>query len=245
MKFFLELKNRIFLILIIWLYTIFACYYYKKVLFFLLFNKLILKNKTQIYFITTNITELFWIYYALINFFSTQIMYCFSCYHLFLFFSLSLYKNELIVLKKICYTLIISSQFVFYFTIYYAFPITWEFFENFQKLTFINLLYFELKINDCLTFFFQTYFLLQFYTIFIIILGYLFKKSFYNKLILKKYRKTGYFLFFVIFNLLDLTNQFLIYILFISFYEISIIAYFLNQKLKDKTGFEPTLLKIK
>lgn len=235
MKFFLELKNRIFLILVIWLYLIFICYYYKKILFFLFFNKLILKNKTEIYFITTNITELFWIYYELINFFSTQIIYSFLFYHLFLFFSLSLYKNELTTLKKICYTLIISVQIVFYFTIYYAFPITWHFFENFQKLAFINLVYFELKINDCLTFFLQSYFFLQFYTIFIIILVYLFKKLFYKKLMLKKYRKIGYFLFFILFNLLDLINQFLVYVLFISFYEISIVVYF----------FQSTITKIR
>ena len=95
MNFISEFKNRIFFIFFVWIYFSLLCYYYKNILFFLVLKKLIFDQKIKIYFIYTNVTELFFIYLKLINFFNLQIMFSFFCYHfliqtfesLFIFFS--------------------------------------------------------------------------------------------------------------------------------------------------------------
>jgi sec-independent protein translocase protein TatC len=237
MNFFLEFQNRTFLITFIWFYLIIVCYYYKKILFFLLLNKLILKKKLEVYFVYTNVTELFFIYLKLINFFTLQVIFWFFCYHFLIFMTPALYKKEFFNCKKLICILIINWQVNFIFTIVFIFPVTWGFFENFQKLFITNLIHLEIKINEYFQFFTETYFLLQFYIMFITIIIYLFKNFYYNKIYTKRYRKFNYFLFLTIFSLvnpIDITNQLLFCNLFIYFYEFSLVFYFFNKNFKKQ-----------
>ena len=60
-KYFFELRNRSILIFINWFFSIICCYYYKETLLYLIvrLNSL---NKYLLYFISTNITEVFMTY---------------------------------------------------------------------------------------------------------------------------------------------------------------------------------------
>ena len=158
MNFLNEIINRIFLILFVWFYLIINCYYYKKILFFLLLNKLILNKNVQIYFLYTNITEFFYVYLKLINFFVIQIITLFCYYHLFVFLTPALYKNELLIIKKLAIILILIWQINFVLIIIVIFPFIYNFFKYFEKLFLKNLLHLEIKIFDYFELFYKIYF---------------------------------------------------------------------------------------
>jgi len=93
-KFFLELRNRIILIIINWVFTIICCYSYKETLLYLVINinKL---NKYLLYFISTNITEIFITYLKISYFFFLIKLLFFIYFIIFLFFYLPhfIYQN--------------------------------------------------------------------------------------------------------------------------------------------------------
>jgi hypothetical protein len=59
-SYFSEIKNRIILLLLTWISTFYICYTYKEILLFVFIKpSLILSKLNNLYFITTNITEIF------------------------------------------------------------------------------------------------------------------------------------------------------------------------------------------
>jgi hypothetical protein len=72
--YYLEIKNRIILLIVTWLFTLFMCYLYKEViLFFILtsthFFQSTFENQTEFnYFIFTDVTEIFYVYIDLVVF---------------------------------------------------------------------------------------------------------------------------------------------------------------------------------
>ena len=236
MNFISEFKNRIFFIFFVWIYFSLLCYYYKNILFFLVLKKLIFDQKIKIYFIYTNVTELFFIYLKLINFFNLQIMFSFFCYHFFLFINPALFKNESIFLKKIIFLWVLTWNLNCFIIIFIIFPIMWKFLENFQKIFMTNIIFFEIKITEYFNFFFKTYFILQTYNFCFVFIIFLIKKNYLNSFFIKKFRKVIFLFIFIFLNLLnfDLINQIILFFVFIWFYEISLIFYFLNKKLKTR-----------
>ena len=75
--YFSELKNRIILLILCWLSSFCTCYSYKEILLFLFIKpSLNLTSKfNKIYFISTNITEIFNTYINLAIFISNQIVF--------------------------------------------------------------------------------------------------------------------------------------------------------------------------
>lgn len=240
MDFLLEFKNRIYLIFIYWLSLFVEFYYYKKIIFFVLLKKLILINNLQIYFVYTTVTELFLIYLKLTNFFVFQITFVMSCYHFLTFIKPALYKNEFFMIQKCMFITILSCKINFLIIIYIIFPLTWFFFQKFEKLFILNLLYFEIHINDYIYFFLKIYFFLQFCFVFFLNTFLLITKNYYTKFYVKKFRKLIYFLLFVfivLFNLSELFNQVFFFIILIYFFELSIIFYCFNLKIKKNILF--------
>jgi Sec-independent protein secretion pathway component TatC len=92
-----EIKNRIFLLFLTWISTIFACYFYKEIILFYILNS---TNGNKIeytvmnYFIFTDVTEIFQIYMQLIFFISNQIILIYFFYHYLIFLSSGLYTFE-------------------------------------------------------------------------------------------------------------------------------------------------------
>jgi sec-independent protein translocase protein TatC len=227
MNFLLEMKNRVFLIFFVWLSLINICYYYKEILFFLLINALIYKkNVYDLYFVYTGVTELFVMYLKLIQFFSLQVVTWYFFYHLFLFLTPALYKTEYFTLKSLLLLLTIYSVANFLLVVAIIFPVTWEFFEGFQKLFTVNYsIYFEVKISEYFQFFFSTYFFIQYYSLSFIIFIFIFQDFYYNKTYTKKFRKLNYFIFLFVFTFInssDIISQSVFSLLLCFFYEFSL-----------------------
>ena len=120
-------------------------------------------------------------------------------YQLYIFLSAGLYIFEYAYLKSIT-SMIAVCWITCVFTLNnYIFPTSWHFFLKFQKyLSFQSLtFYFEIKLNEYLAFYRSIYYLcslvFQIVVVFFIFLD-LFKN---NLLIIKKFRKVFYFIFFI------------------------------------------------
>lgn len=243
-NFLIEIKNRILLIIFVWLYSLIICYYYKEILYFFLINKLTLE-KNNFYFIYNNVTELFLVYFQLIQFFSVQIVFLLGFYNFFTFLVPALYRTEFFFLKKLLILLIINWFVNFLIILFVIFPLTWGFFEGFQGLFLTNSVYFEIKISEYFEFFKKIFIFIEFYFSIILIIIFLLKDFYYDKVYTKKFRKVNYFLFSLLFTLLnpfDIISQIILCFFLFGFYEISVFLHFLKN---SKTFVDSNNSKIK
>jgi sec-independent protein translocase protein TatC len=167
LKYFLEIKNRLLLLLVTWLSTIFVCYTYKETLLFLLIqsNGFSINNSIMFYFIFTNVTEIFSVYIQLITFLCFQVFFWYLIYHCFNFLSLAMFKIELYYLKTFLSFSILMWVCSIFLTHFVLVPITWNFFLSFQDIIsskFVQL-HFEAKLTEYLTFYVLIYYLCVFY----------------------------------------------------------------------------------
>ena len=86
-----EIKNRIFLILLAWIFLILVSYCYKETILFIVV-KPNLSSSQVFYFITINITDTIYVYLQLTYFVSFQLTCFFTMYHLFKFLTPALEK---------------------------------------------------------------------------------------------------------------------------------------------------------
>ena len=240
-KYLLEIKYRIFFSFIAWSFMVINCYYYKEALLYA-FIKLSLNPNCSdlLYFLTTDVTEVFMVYINLSYFIANQIIVFFLSYHLFVFLSTGLYRFEYIYFKSVL-TAVIIYWLGFILTLNtYIFPASWSFFLEFQEFLSIQNLtfYFEAKLNEYLTFYTSVYYvcntIFQMTIIFFIFLD-LFKT---NLLVLNKFRKIFYFIFFCFATVItppDIIYQLLTSICMIIIYEIvTVYIIFENELLKIK-----------
>jgi len=239
-KYLLEIKNRIFLLVITVLSTSFINYLYKEILLFLITQPERFTNNnvyySNFYFIFTDVTEILTIYIKLITFLGYQLLLIFIIYHCFVFFTPAMFKSEYLFLfsfLKIIMIICFVSVTVFNFLLI---PITWEFFYSFQELIsskFINL-HFEAKLIEYLDFYVFTYYFCVIYFQIFFIFFLFFRYVINNTKIIKKFRKIYYY-FFVIFSSFisppDLLSQFFISFLLITMYEILIFLTIIDKKL--------------
>ena len=93
LKYLQEIKIRLFLLFLTWLFTVLISYAYKEVLLCVILQ--VTENyNSDFYFIFTNVTEIFSVYIKLIKFLGNQILFLYFFYHLFGFFSPALFKTE-------------------------------------------------------------------------------------------------------------------------------------------------------
>lgn len=229
--YFSELKNRIILLILCWLSSFFTCYYYKEVLLFLFIKpSLNLTSKfNKIYFISTNITEIFNTYINLAIFISNQIIFILLIKHFIFFIMPGLYKYEINTLKKVVLIyliFLINSILLFYFILL---PISWNFFFHFQKVFSNNQLnlYFEAKLSEYLDFFMNlnqiSTFICQLFTLIFIYIT-----SIKNYLtFVKKSKKIIFFLLFILATVItppDIFSQIILGSFIIIIYEILILS---------------------
>ena len=190
LKYLLELRNKFILLVFTFLSTLSVCYLYKKVLLFLITQMHL--NDKNLYFIFTDVTELFSVYFRLVLFFVIQINTWYFFYHLFFFLSPALYIYEFIFLK-FCW---ISGTILWFLSgllsAYILVPFGWFFFLSFQSYQGI---YFEARINEYFSFYSNVYLLSLIYCqVFVLLFLFLVDirlSSFY----IKKYRKLYYYVF--------------------------------------------------
>ena len=227
LKYFLEIKNRLFLLVLTCVSTLLVCYLYKEVIFFLFFkpNKFLTPSLNTFYYIFTNVTEIFSVYIQLITFLSYQVFLIYFIYHSFTFLSLAMFKIESFYFKvflKLSFIVWVCSIFL---TNFILVPITWNFFLSFQDIIsskFIKL-HFEAKLNEYLTFYILIYYLCMLYCQIFTILFFFLNSASNKTQIIKKFRKLYYYFFFVFSTIIcppDVFSQIFISGLIILVYEL-------------------------
>ena len=230
-KYYAEIKNRLILIVICWLFCFSVCYTNKEVLLFLIAesNKSINAIEQTNYFIFTNITEVLNVYIELTFFISNQILMIALIYQIFMFISLGLYGFEFDRLKMtiqlFLITWVISSILLYVIII----PFSWDFFLSFQETLGYNKqlpLFFEARLNEYLTYFINLYYLsllnCQFLALIILILTSLSNQP--NKI--KTLRRLFYIIFIIFSTIItppDIISQLIISCSLISLYELFLI----------------------
>jgi sec-independent protein translocase protein TatC len=236
-KYFLEIRNRIFLLLYGWIFTAIISYFYKETLLFLLIKpNFFLINPVPIYFIFTSITEILSTYLKLIYFLSNQLFLICFIYHILIFLAPGLYYYEYQLLLKGG----IVSLFFFFFSIFMLniiiLPACWNFFLSFQKTITSNTvnLYFEAKINEYIKFYINLYYMcnLNCQMFMIIILFLIYIKS--DLRLIKKFRKIFYLTFIVFATIItppDIPTQLIFSSSIIIIYEILVFSVLLKNYL--------------
>nr|YP_009495563.1 tatC [Nitzschia sp. (in: diatoms)]AWQ64293.1 tatC [Nitzschia sp. (in: diatoms)] len=228
-KYYNEIKNRILVIIICWIFSLTLCYIYKEAILFMLIDSSnsFLSFNIKPHFIFTNITEIFYVYLELSVFITNQITILILLYQTLMFFSLGLYKFEYRKLKLSLQIFIISwlvSTILLYKIII---PFSWNFFLHFQNH--LNTLqpisfFFEARLIEYFHYITNLYYIClincQFLAVLIIVLTSLSKQ-------LKKTLRKLFYLMFVVFSTIitppDVLSQVGISVGLILIYELLIL----------------------
>lgn len=221
LKYLLEIQNKFILLVVTAFSTLLVCYWYKDVLLFLVTQMHI--NDENLYFIFTDVTELFSVYIRVILFFCGQIALWHLFYHIFSFLSTALYFEEF---KFVSFFFNSVTFFWFlsgFLSSYILVPFGWNFFLSF-KLE--QGFYFEARISEYFNFYNNAYFLCLTYCQLLTVLFIFLVDIQHNYLYIKKYRKLYYY-FFLLFSTLvtppDLVSQILTTLLITVIYEITLL----------------------
>lgn len=217
LKYLLEIRNKFVLLFTTFTSIILICYYYKEVLLFLV-TQMHLED-INLYFIFTDVTELFSVYFRLITFFSVQATLWYLLYHILSFLSPAFFPEE----YKLISFLFISVTFFWLFSMllssYVLIPLGWSFFLSFQSQ---QIFYFEARISEYLDFYNNAYFLCLIYCQLLTCLFFFVADAQENYIYVKKYRKLYYYVFLLFSTLVtppDLISQIVTTFLLIVLYE--------------------------
>lgn len=242
--YYLEIRNRIILILLTWVLSIIVCYYYKEIIFFFILNftqSINLHVNYDINFIFTNVTEIFYVYLKLIFFISNQTVLFSLFYHVLIFLASGLYRFEYENLKFFMKILLFSFIISFLFLNTLLVPLTWDFFLKFQSQDFKLIpFFFEAKLDEYLTYYINLYYLCfincQINLLLLWVVSYYTKNSFN---IIKNLRKFFYFLFVIISTLItppDIISQLVLSFLLICIYELIVFFQLFNRIFSKATS---------
>lgn len=159
-KSFIEIKNRVSLLIVTILSVFSTSYYYKyQIIIIIIISNPELPKETLNYFIFTSITELFTLYIMLSFFLTTQVLYYSFFYHVICFLSSGLYRKEYMSCKLVFKISIALGVFGFLGFQKILIPLLSHFFLSFQFYTSNSInFYFEAKIYDYILFYKDTYF---------------------------------------------------------------------------------------
>jgi sec-independent protein translocase protein TatC len=229
-KYSIEIRNRFLLIFFAWLICCNTCYYCKETILFAIVksNNSFLELHNKPYFIVTNVTEVFYVYFELVIFISNQIVIFMSTHQLFMFLSLGLYRFEFAKLKLLFKFFTLSWLFSFILLVKFIIPLSWKFFLSFQEgSTAVRTVSFflEVKLNEYLDYFVSMYYICliscQFLTLLIVILTNL-SKELKN---IKAFRRLFYIIFIIFSTVMtppDIFSQIFICSILILIYETTI-----------------------
>jgi sec-independent protein translocase protein TatC len=229
-KYFLEIQNRVLLLLYGWGFTATVSYFYKETLLFILIKpNFYLIDPIPIYFIFTSLTEILSTYLKLIYFLSNQVLLVCFLYHTLLFLSPGLYSFEYKLLKMVFFISLFFSFCSIFVLNNIILPACWFFFLSFQK-TMANHtvnLFFEAKINEYVKFYVTLYYIcnLNCQMFMTLILFILYIKG--DLKLIKKFRKMFYLLFIIFATLVtppDIVTQLMLCVSIILIFEILILT---------------------
>lgn len=226
-KYYKEIKNRFILTFFAWILCLSTCYYYKETILFIIINSnnLFLNSNEKPYFIFTNVTEIFYVYFELVTFISNQILLFIFAYQVIMFLSLGLYQLELKRIKKIFQICLLTWLFSLILLFNFIIPFTWKFFLSFQVNSNDKRLisfFFEAKLNEYFYYFIDLYYICLVNCQFLVLLLVALTTIGENSKKTKTFRKLFY-LIFVIFSTIitppDVVSQICISGILIAIYE--------------------------
>ena len=224
-SYFKELQSRFLLTIFSFFFLFSVCYFYKETLLFLIIkpNYLNLVNISFFYFIFTNVSEIFNVYFQLTLFICIQFLSLYTVYHMFIFLAPALFYKEFSVFRSFLLGVIFVLLITFNFINFLLVPLFWNFFLSFQTLPneYSVSLHFEARLSEYLNFYIYMYYLTLFYFQFFIILFFLFYDIIYSIALIKKLRNIYYYILIIVSTFLappDVFSQ-----LFLSF--ITILVY--------------------
>jgi sec-independent protein translocase protein TatC len=227
LKYLLEIRNKFVLLFTTFTSIILICYCYKEVLLFLV-TQMHLED-TNLYFIFTDVTELFSVYFRLIAFFSVQVTLWYLFYHTLSFLSPALFPEE----YKLINFFFVSVTFFWLFSMllssYVLIPFGWSFFLSFQSQ---QMFYFEARISEYIDFYNNAYFLCLTYCQLLTCLFFIVADAQQNYVYVKKYRKLYYYVFLLFSTLVtppDLISQIVTTFVLIVLYEIILVLSMLRS----------------
>lgn len=196
--YYLEIKNRIMLLALLWGTVFFVSYFFKEVLINIIFGSFSLKLFS---FIFTDVTEVFFVYISLGCFFSNQALMLYLFYYLLLFFLPGLTKSEASFFIFVFLTSSLSAFFSILFFNKVLFPISLNFFLSFQSLETLKSfsLEFEAKLIEYCSFYLKFYGTCVLYFQFFLVPVFLFRYVKNELRLYSRYRKPSYY-FCVIFS---------------------------------------------
>lgn len=235
-KYYLEIKNRILLLVITWLSLSLVCYYFKEPLLFIFVNsnKYYTGVDTMPYFIFTDVGEVFYVYLYLVVFVANQLTIIMLFYHSLMFITLGLYQSEYIQLQSAFKVFIFTWLFSLLLLKEVVVPFSWSFFLSFQKtsetLQPVSF-FFEARISEYLVYFKNLYYVCLINCQVFALLTFLLKNISDTIGTVKTFRKLFYFIF-IIFSTLttppDIFSQIFISCSLIVIYEFLIFLRYLK-----------------
>lgn len=235
-KYYLEIKNRIFLLILVWFSTVLIVYTYKEVMLFLFLkpSEVLFKEKF-LYFIFTNLTEVFSTYIKFSYFIGNQILFVYLVYMIFIFLAPGLYLNEykncLVVLSCCfilwCFSIVCLNKVLL--------PVSLNFFYSYHE-TKVNQAFsfhYEAKINEYFNLYLSIYYMWCLNSQLFIILYFVLEFFKNNLKYLKELRKVFYLFFLILATVIsppDVLSQIILAIFLISFYEIVIVVIILKKQ---------------
>jgi sec-independent protein translocase protein TatC len=228
-KYLLEIRHRAFFCFIAWSFLMLNCYFFKETLLYT-FLKLnpIHTDEGTVYFLITNITEVFITYLQLTCFITNQITFMFICYQFFAFISTGLFTFEYVYFKNTCLTVAVCWVLCILLLNGTVFPSCWNYFLQFQNFILAQNLtfYFEAKLSEYWAFYLTIYYVWCFAYQFIVFFWIFLSLSTTNLSIIKRLRKVLYFVFFIVATLItppNVEHQLFTSICIIMIYELILI----------------------
>ena len=223
-KYLLEIRNKFVLLTVTIFSTLLVCYWYKEALLFLATQMHL--NDENLYFIFTDVTEIFSVYFRVVFFFSIPIILWYVFHHLFSFLSTALYFYEYRLISFLWVSGTFFLVLSFFLSSYIIIPFGWNFFLSFQLQ---EGFYFEARIGEYFSFYTQIYVLCiiycQLFTVLFIFLVEIQRNYFY----VKKYRKSYYYIFLIFATLMtppDIISQITTTIFIVAIYEMVLLLLF-------------------
>lgn len=228
----LEIYNRLLVLFLTWILNFLVLYFYKEEIIYLLGQH---QQNILPYFISTNLTEIFFVFIKLSCFLAFYFLYPVLLLQIALFLLPGLYSYEYTILRNLFFLSMILYVTTTYFTYEIFLPSCWKFFNSFQlnaEENFVSI-YLETRIADYLNFFTESFLLLNIILHIFLIFLFLLHKFTLNFIV--KYRKFFYFSFFLFATLLtppDIFSQIIIGSFFLFSFEIFLFSLFLSKEYK-------------
>lgn len=207
----IELQYRFLFLTSTWVSTFSVSYLYKEIAVFFLFQYSVQRSSATIhYFITTQLTEIFYVYIDTSVFIANQFTFLAVAQATALFSAPGLYESEMNKLKEVL-KLVFTSWLISILLFYKVFiPTSWEFFLTLSPNT--NII-FEARLIEYTCFFFGTYRILSISSVLLLFTFYYINLNGKESWRIKRLRKLLFFAIYFLAALLtppDIYSQFIV-----------------------------------